>query len=409
MRWGDQTVEEDRRDEADDQRRCDRRKLAHGQREAEGHAEEDPGQRDRHASEHRSDRQPAHSSIPDHADRAAYVPDGWTATLPEGHAVTDTLRGRTILITGGAGFIGSHLIERLAAENELTVYDSFHHDALALVGRERPSIREIRGDVLDRDQLAAAIRGHELVVHLAAIVGARTVGAHARQTLIVNLLGAYNCLEASVQAGCERVVMFSSSEVNGNDAAYVDEARPTSIGSATESRWAYAAAKLATEHLALAYHRDGLMRTVVIRPFNIYGSRQVAEGAVHDMVIAALSGQPVTVYGDGTQIRSWCHIDDFADAVTACLVRPAAVGEIFNIGNPAETVTSIDLARLVLRVTGSTAGYRFAPLPVPEVYLRVPSVEKARRLLGFAPHIALEDGIRRTVEWQRSAMAPTPR
>lgn len=318
--------------------------------------------------------------------------------------MTDEIRGRRILLTGGAGFIGSHLIARLAADNEVTIYDSFHRNALVYGVPEVTRVRQIRGDVLDKDSLTAAVRGHDIVIHLAAIVGARTVGSEARRTLLVNFQGAYNCLEASVDAGCSRVVLFSTSEVNGNEAAYVSEDRPTSIGPATEGRWAYAASKLATEHLALAYHREGRMGTVVIRPFNVYGPRQVGEGAIHDMIVAALGGQQVTLYGEGTQIRSWCYVDDFVDAVTAAAVRPNAPGEIFNIGNPAETVTNLDLARLILRATGSPVGFRFAPLVVPEIYLRMPSIEKARRLLDFSPKVALDDGVRRTVEWQRSAM-----
>lgn len=317
--------------------------------------------------------------------------------------MTDELRDRRILLTGGAGFIGSHLIERLAPHNDVTIYDSFRRNALVYDVQGAGLVKQIRGDVLDRDALAAAIRGKDLVIHLAAMVGARTVGTESRQTLLVNFQGAYNCLEASAEAGCSRVVLFSTSEVNGNDAAYVSEDRPTSIGPATEGRWAYAASKLATEHLALAYHREGRVSTVVIRPFNVYGPRQVGEGAIHDMVDAALRGQPVTLYGEGTQIRSWCYVEDFVDAIVAAASRPAAAGEIFNVGNPAETVTNLDLARLILRVTGSSASMRFAPLSVPEIYLRVPSIEKARRVLGLAPKVTLAEGVRRTVEWQTAA------
>ncbi len=123
------------------------------------------------------------------------------------------------------------------------------------------------------------------------------------------------------------------------------------------------------------------------------------------MGFAALRGEPLTMYGDGNQIRSWCYIDDFVDGIVAAATRPAASGEIFNIGNPNETVTNRALAELVLRATKSTAGWRFVPLTVPEIYLRMPSIDKARKLLGFEPDVTLEDGIGRTIEWQRSVLS----
>ena len=320
--------------------------------------------------------------------------------------MVDQLTGRRVFITGGAGFIGSHLVERLAATNEVTVYDNYLRDAIGHLAGAAERARIVRGDVLDRAALETAMRGHDIVVHLAAIVGARIVGNDALRTLTVNFEGTHACLEAAAANGVRRAVVFSTSEVNGNQATWVREDEPTSIGPATEGRWAYAASKMAIEHMALAYQRRGSLEAVVIRPFNIYGPRQVGEGAVHDMGLAALGGKPITLYGSGTQIRSWCYIDDFIDGVVAAVGRPAAAGEIFNVGNPNETVTNLDLARLILQLTGSTAGWIAKPLTVPEIYLRMPSIEKARRMLAFDPRITLAEGVRRTIEWQRTLAEP---
>ena len=311
---------------------------------------------------------------------------------------------RRVLLTGGAGFIGSHLIERLPADTEITLFDNLHRNALAYLGPLADRVRLVRGDVLDAAALAAAAAGQDAVIHLAAIAGTRSVGRDPALTMRVNLVGTLNCLEAAASAGVRRLIAFSTSEVYGRHANEVTEDQPTPIPAADDDRWGYAASKLAAEHAALAFHRAGRLETLVLRPFNVYGPRQVGEGAIGDMVAAAVTGGPIVVKGDGTQVRSWCFVGDFADAAIAALTRPEAAGLIFNIGNADATVSVNDLAATVARLAGGVSVTHVAATG-PDVQHRHPSIERARRILGFDPRVGLEEGISRTLAWRRALSA----
>ncbi|WP_428267413.1 NAD-dependent epimerase/dehydratase family protein [Haliangium sp.] len=311
--------------------------------------------------------------------------------------------GRRILITGGAGFIGSHLAERLLADNEVVVLDSFRRDALTgagLVGHERLTV--IRGDVREPAEVARAMVGCDAVVHMASIAGVDTVMKNPVATMRIAMLGTMHVLEAAeAQGGVARVIDFSTSEVFGRYAYQVTEFDSTVLGAVGEARWTYAVAKLATEHLAMNYWKERGLPSCSIRPFNIYGPRQVGEGAIHHFIRRALEGAPLTVHNDGAQIRAWCYIDDIVDAILLALTREQAVGHAFNIGNPRSTVTIYNLAREIVRLVGSDSSIELVPWPHPDVEIRVPAVAKARELLGFEARIDLEEGLRRTIDWYR--------
>ena len=194
---------------------------------------------------------------------------------------------------------------------------------------------------------------------------------------------------------------FSTSEVFGRYAYKVTEGDHHELGAVGEARWTYAVSKLATEHLALSYHRQHGFPACSIRPFNIYGPRQVGEGAVHHFIVRALAGEPLTVHNDGAQIRSWCYIDDIVDGILRVLDVPEAVGEAFNIGNPRSTLTIFNLAREVVRLAGSRSEVRMVDWPYVDVELRIPDIGKARRLLGYEPKVDLEEGLTRTIAWYR--------
>jgi nucleoside-diphosphate-sugar epimerase len=178
----------------------------------------------------------------------------------------------------------------------------------------------------------------------------------------------------------------------------------TSLGAVGEARWTYAVSKLATEHLALSYHKQYDLPTVSIRPFNIYGPRQVGEGAVHHFITRAIKGEPLHIHGDGSQIRSWCYIDDIVDGVLATLERPEAVGHAFNIGNPRSTVTIYQLAEQIIRLASSGSPLVLQPIDRTDVELRIPNIDKAKKLLGFEPRVNLEEGLLRTIYWYRSQL-----
>jgi len=315
------------------------------------------------------------------------------------------IEGRTIMLTGGAGFIGTQLAKRLAPRNRIVIYDNLHRNALQYAGLDAsPNVRLVKGDVLDREGLAAAVRGCDMVVHMAAIAGVDTVMEMPTHTMKVNLLGTLNALDAAVDAGVKRFTDFSTSEVFGSHVYMAEEHNATALGVVGESRWTYAVSKLAAEHLVSSYHKERGLETVTIRPFNVYGPQQVGVGAIHTFVVEALRGNDLEIHGDGNQIRSWCYVDDMVEGALLCLEKAEAVGHVFNIGNPRATVTVANLAQIVRRLCGSQSRIKYTNKDYVDVELRIPSIKKAQTLLGYQPQVDLEDGLARTIEWYRKQL-----
>jgi len=308
-----------------------------------------------------------------------------------------------ILLTGGAGFIGSRLAERLVERNTVVVFDNGHRDALSgTQTRSHPNLSWHQGDVRDQEAVRRVVDGSDFIVHLAAIAGVDSVLRMPVTTMEVNILGTFNVLQAArTCTNLKRFVDFSTSEVFGVYAYKVREADITSLGAVGEARWTYAVSKLATEHLAHNYHRQFGMPTVSIRPFNIYGPGQVGEGAIHRFIVQALRGEDITIHNDGAQIRAWCYVDDIIDGILATLERPEAVGHAFNIGNPRSVVTIHQLAHQVARLSSSSSRIVHVPWNSVDVELRIPDIGKARELLGYEPKVDLEEGLLRTIHWYR--------
>lgn len=321
-------------------------------------------------------------------------------------SVPETLRDAHVLITGGAGFIGSHLVERLREHNRVRVFDIFRRDALRPAGlHAHPNVEIQQGDVLDPDAVARAVRDTDVVIHLASIAGVDTVMKMPTQTMRVSLLGTAFLLEAAYKTGrCRRFVDFSTSEVFGRFAYQVSELDATTVGAVGEARWTYAVSKLATEHLAMTYHRQFQLPAVTIRPFNVYGPRQVGEGAVHHFIVRALRGEPLVIHNDGSQIRAWCFVQDLVDATLATLLCEQAPGQAFNFGNPRSTVTVFHLAQIIKKLCDSSSPIEFVRWDHPDVELRVPSVAKAAQLLDWRPRFDLEEGLAATISWYRKGL-----
>ena len=318
------------------------------------------------------------------------------------------LQGKRILITGGAGFIGTTLASRLVDANEVIAYDNLHRDALSSTELgDHPGFRFVQGDVLDATALAEAARGVTHIVHCAGIAGVDTVLESPVRTMRVNMIGTYNVLEAGAAASdtLERIVDFSTSEVFGQQAFNVAEGHVTAIGSVGEARWTYAVSKLAGEHLAHAYHSELGLPTVSVRPFNVYGPGQIGGGAIRAFIEVALAGRDLVIHGDGSQIRAWCYVDDMVAGALLALEHPNAVGESFNIGNARSAVTIFDLATRIKRLTNCPGEIVFQPLHYVDVELRIPNVEKARQLLGFEARVELDQGLERTIAWYRAKLA----
>jgi UDP-glucose 4-epimerase len=318
------------------------------------------------------------------------------------------LSGKRIVVTGGAGFIGTTLARRLVDENEIVAIDNLHRDSLGGTSlADHPNFSFVQGDVLDVPFLNDVVRGATHLVHAAAIAGVDTVIESPVRTMRVNLIGTYNALEAAIatQDSIERVIEFSTSEVFGTYAFKVDELHVTTQGSVGEARWTYAVSKLAGEHMAHAYHDELGLPTVSVRPFNVYGPGQIGGGAIRAFIETALAGKPLVIHGDGSQIRAWCYVDDMVEALLLTLEHPKAVGESFNVGNARSAVTIYDLALRIKRLTGLEAELVFQPLHYLDVELRIPNVDKARDVLGFEAKVELDDGLERTIAWYRENAA----
>jgi UDP-glucose 4-epimerase len=317
------------------------------------------------------------------------------------------INGKRIFITGGAGFIGSTLVGRLVDQNQVVIYDNFSRDSLKDKSyHDHPNLKIVKGDVLDFSSLCEAMQGANIVVHCAAIAGIDTVIKRPVNTMRVNMIGSANTLEAASRlTDCDRILCFSTSEVFGQYAFRSRETDTTVMGMVGEARWTYAVSKLAEEHLAVAYHQEQGLPTVVVRPFNIYGPGQVGEGALRTFIQRAIRDEVIQIHGDGTQIRAWCYVDDMVDGVLLALTHPKAVGESLNIGNARAVTTIFGLANTVIRVLNSKSTVVFTRKDYVDIELRVPSVQKARELIEFEAKVDLEEGIRRTAKFYCSAMA----
>jgi len=292
-------------------------------------------------------------------------------------------------------------------DNQIILFDNLSRNSLKdKAFKDHPNIKLIQGDVLDFEQVLAAIQGADIVVHCAAIAGIDTVIKSPVTTMRVNMLGSANVLEAAASLRrVDRVVCFSTSEVFGQQAFRSTETDKTVMGKVGEARWTYAVSKLAEEHLAIAYYQEKWLPTTVVRPFNVYGPGQVGEGALRTFIMCALQDQPIEIHGDGTQIRAWCYVDDMVDGVLLAMTHPKAVGESFNIGNQKAVETIYGLANTVVRVLHSRSRIVFSPREYVDVELRVPSVRKARELLNFEAKVDLETGISMTAEFYRQLVA----
>ena len=314
------------------------------------------------------------------------------------------IKNKKIFITGGAGFIGSTLASKLSLNNEIFLYDNLIRNTLQFTNlKENPNVRLIQGDVLDYGFLKNAMKDSDIVVHAAAVAGIDTVIKSPVTTMEVNMIGTANVLRAAFENRVkDRVVEFSTSEVFGTRAFRSKEDDDTIAGSAGEARWVYAVSKLAGEHLAYAYYSEKMLPTVTLRPFNVYGPGQTGEGAMHIFIRKALANDGIVIYGDGSQIRAWCYVDDMVAGLLRALEDPKAVGESFNIGNSKSATTIYGLAQTVCRILKSQSEIRFDPPLSADVELRIPDTKKALELLGFEAKVDLAEGIKLTAEWYRN-------
>ena len=311
-----------------------------------------------------------------------------------------------ILITGGAGFVGSHLAEAwLARGEEVTILDPVP-DLKVRHLRANSRFRAIRESVLNRDILEGLVAWADLVYHLAAVVGVEHYVGDPYQVLTVNINGTQEVLTAAFRHQ-KKVVFSSTSEIYGrNPAVPFDEDSDRVLGSTRIDRWCYATSKAAGEHLCFAFARMGLS-VVVLRYFNVYGPRldQMDRGRVVTIFMGQLlRGEPLTVIGNGTQTRTFTYVDDAVRATVEAGLRREAVGQAINVGSQ-EEVSVRDLAALMIRLSGSSSRVIFVPQEAvydqgyEDIPRRVPSVRRMHELLGVRAEVSLDEGLRRTIEW----------
>jgi UDP-glucose 4-epimerase len=324
----------------------------------------------------------------------------------------------TALVTGGAGFIGRHLTRRLLADgHRVTVLDDFSTGSRSGGDELRARGAEVvDGSVLDAALVDRLVAAADTVFHLAAVVGVRLVVRSPLACLRTNIHGTEQVLAAALAHGA-RVLLASTSEVYGrNDRVPLAEDADRVLGPPQTGRWSYAEAKAVDEALAAAYHRECRLWTVACRLFNVIGPGQTGR---YGMVLPrfvdqALRGEPLTVYGDGGQTRSFCYVGDAVTGLIALAECTAAQGKAVNIGRPQE-VSIVDLARRVLAATGSPSVLRF--VPYHEVYgpdfedppRRQPDISLARRLIGFDPRTDLDEVIRLVIDERQAAATATGR
>jgi UDP-glucose 4-epimerase len=325
---------------------------------------------------------------------------------------------RTALVTGGAGFIGSHLVEALlAAGRRVVVLDDFSTGALANLAavRDHPQLRLVADSITNEARLRELLDTADEVYHLAAVVGVRRVLDEPEQTVATNV-GPTEVLLRRLAERPRPLFLASTSEVYGkNPKVPLAEDDDLVLGPTPRGRWIYACSKALDEYLALAYYQRHRLPVVVGRFFNVVGPRQVGR---YGMVLPrfvdqALSGGPLVVYDDGSQVRCFAHVADVVRAVLGLMACPAAVGRVFNLGSDVP-VTVRGLAELVVRVVDPSLDIEHIPYSVAyapgfeDIRCRVPDLTRVRETTGYRPWHDLEAVVREVVAWRRPAAVAPP-
>lgn len=310
------------------------------------------------------------------------------------------------LVTGGAGFIGSHVCDALVARGDsVVVLDNLStgisHNLDQLVGH--PSFDFISGSILDANLVSTVVSSVDHVLHFAAAVGVFTIVDKPLESLTTNLRGTENVLEAAAKFG-KPVLIASSSEIYGtagSDGRALNEESDRIVGSPLKSRWSYSEAKAIDESMAIFYHLERGLPVRLIRFFNTVGPRQVGSYGmvVPRFVEAALNGAPLSVYGTGNQSRCFCHVYDAVSAVLAIIDSDKAIGQVFNVGNDVE-ITIGELAKKVIDITKSHSSIEMIPYEdayapgFEDMQRRIPDISKIKSVIGWSPKLGLEEIIK---------------
>jgi UDP-glucose 4-epimerase len=316
-----------------------------------------------------------------------------------------------ILVTGGAGFIGSHLCELLLHNgHQVVAIDNLSTGRLDNIQHllQSPGFQFVRETITNSQVLDRLTSEADIVIHLAAVVGVKLIVEDPVNTIATNIMGTEAVLTTANRYGC-KVMLASSSEVYGKGFKVpFNEEDDCVMGPTSHSRWSYATSKAIDEFLGLAYYHQFGLPVVVMRYFNTVGPRQTGRyGMVLPRFVRqALAGEPITIYGDGEQSRCFADVVDIIDATVKLAQHPGAVGQVFNIGST-EEVTMRELAERVIAATRSPS--KMVYVPYEEAYApgfedmrrRVPDLEKVHQLIGYEPHYSLDDTLQRVIVYER--------
>lgn len=320
------------------------------------------------------------------------------------------------LITGGAGFIGSHLAEALLARGEqVTVVDDLSTGNIANLDgfREHEGFAYHIGSIMDVPLMTELVDRADRVWHLAAAVGVRLIVEKPVRTIETNIRGTEIVMNLVARKN-KKVLITSTSEIYGKSSKVpFSEGDDLVFGSTTRPRWAYACSKAIDEFLALAYHNEQKTPVVIVRLFNTVGPRQTGQ---YGMVIPrfvqqALRNEPITVYGDGTQSRAFAHVSDVVGALLSLMDNPAAEGQVFNVGNDGEISIS-ELAKLIIKKARSSSGMELIPFEkaydsnFEDLARRVPDLSKLKNLTGYQPKYTIDQIVEQVIEYFRRITVP---
>ena len=316
------------------------------------------------------------------------------------------------LITGGAGFIGSHLADRLLDRgDQVVLLDDLSTGRLSNIEHlnGRSDAEFVLGSILNTDLVDRVVSRVDTIFHLAAAVGVNLIVEKPLESLITNIRGTETVVEKAHKYNT-RILVMSTSEIYGkNTSDSLSEDDDRILGSPLKSRWSYSEAKAIDEILAYTYWREKGLETVIIRLFNTVGPRQTGSYGmvVPRFVGQALRHQPLTIFGEGTQTRCFCHVSDVVGGLVALSEHPEAFGRVFNLGGT-EEISIGDLAERIIELAGSDSEVEYIPYDAAyeegfeDMVRRVPNVDRARRLVGFEPSVGLDDTILSVIADQRA-------
>jgi len=308
-----------------------------------------------------------------------------------------------VLVTGGSGFIGREIVQALIKKGfQVNVLDLFNVDI--------PGITFFQGSVLDQEIISKAMHNCQYVIHMAAILGVSKSSYAPVECLDVNVIGTRNVLKCCVIHQVKKIVFPSSSEVYGEPAKI-----PVTEDTVLQPKSEYGVSKSVCEEYIKAYKKQHGLDYTIVRYFNVYGELQANSWVMPKFVNNALLSKPLQIFGDGSQVRTFCHVSDAAEATVIALMSDTANNNIFNIGNSSEPITMKELAHKAIAAAGTSSSLEYVPLEKSdrshqrEIFKRIPSTEKAKQLLGFEAKISVDQGIARIIAHKQKRLADVQR